>query len=672
MITGDLLTYRDPEERDISDIPSGWGAGFGASFEEGFQSSWGPLAWRFTRRQFMDSADEADPAQMALRTTLQATPLVAPFVAAARASVEGDTPMLSADEANEAFGIGDLKFKGPISLERAQDLYETNRARLEREQVIARSSVGMAGRFIGALGGSALDPVNIASGILPASVLMRTGLAQGSSFTASTFGQRLGYAAAEGAIGSAALAPGTLLMSSLENRPYSVADALLDVAFGTILTAGLHTTIGAFSDWTARGKEMPAISQAMQDATQETRVQVVRGPLANLQDGRPVNIAPIVATEVENFITAYHGSPHQFDAFKMEAMGTGEGAQAFGWGLYFAENEAVAKNYRDALAYKDTVRQFRSQIADDADFDEVREMMEGGAFTPDKMRVLEALEKDDWLGFDYPAQAITAAYRNLDNYDPSDELREALKASGHMYQVRIRADKDAMLDWDKPLSEQGAVVNTLARHMHANGDDGVVRLAALINGTDGTGKGLYQALAKEMGADKASQMLNVAGIPGIKFLDAKSRKAGDGARNFVIFDDKLIGIETRNGQSIEAARTQIAHENLQPYADPADVAVSREADEALQPAPSRARSDEQGIGAVTPETRELDAIAAEVDAELAAMKQSGALTKGDETALADADALVKQAEIETKARDYAAICLSGVDITPVDVAKAAT
>src|SRR5690606_6130189 len=35
---------------------------------------------------------------------------------------------------------------------------------------------------------------------------------------------------------------------------------------------------------------------------------------------------------------AFHGSPHRFDRFSLQHIGTGEGAQAFGWGLYFAEN----------------------------------------------------------------------------------------------------------------------------------------------------------------------------------------------------------------------------------------------------------------------------------------------------------------------------------------------
>ena len=48
-------------------------------------------------------------------------------------------------------------------------------------------------------------------------------------------------------------------------------------------------------------------------------------------------------------IVAYHGSPHSFDQFDTSKIGTGEGAQAYGHGLYFAENEGTARQYRDQL-----------------------------------------------------------------------------------------------------------------------------------------------------------------------------------------------------------------------------------------------------------------------------------------------------------------------------------
>ena len=48
-------------------------------------------------------------------------------------------------------------------------------------------------------------------------------------------------------------------------------------------------------------------------------------------------------------IRAYHGSPYDFDKFDLSKIGTGEGAQAYGKDLYFAENPATAKVYKDSL-----------------------------------------------------------------------------------------------------------------------------------------------------------------------------------------------------------------------------------------------------------------------------------------------------------------------------------
>ena len=47
---------------------------------------------------------------------------------------------------------------------------------------------------------------------------------------------------------------------------------------------------------------------------------------------------------------AYHGSPYKFNNFSLDKIGTGEGAQAHGWGLYFAENKEVSERYRKNLS----------------------------------------------------------------------------------------------------------------------------------------------------------------------------------------------------------------------------------------------------------------------------------------------------------------------------------
>jgi hypothetical protein len=43
---------------------------------------------------------------------------------------------------------------------------------------------------------------------------------------------------------------------------------------------------------------------------------------------------------------AWHGSPYDFDAFLNRMIGVGEGAQAHGWGLYFAADRKVSESYR--------------------------------------------------------------------------------------------------------------------------------------------------------------------------------------------------------------------------------------------------------------------------------------------------------------------------------------
>ena len=49
-------------------------------------------------------------------------------------------------------------------------------------------------------------------------------------------------------------------------------------------------------------------------------------------------------------VDAYHGTPYVFDKFTTEKIGTGEGAQAFGWGLYFTDLESIARGYAKKLA----------------------------------------------------------------------------------------------------------------------------------------------------------------------------------------------------------------------------------------------------------------------------------------------------------------------------------
>ena len=55
---------------------------------------------------------------------------------------------------------------------------------------------------------------------------------------------------------------------------------------------------------------------------------------------------PISKSQVE----VYHGTPHNVDKFSTSKIGTGEGNQAFGWGLYFTTLKSIAQHYANVLS----------------------------------------------------------------------------------------------------------------------------------------------------------------------------------------------------------------------------------------------------------------------------------------------------------------------------------
>jgi hypothetical protein len=291
-------------------------------------------------------------------------------------------------------------------------------------------------------------------------------------------------------------------------------------------------------------------------------------------------------------IKAYHGSPHSFDKFSMDKIGTGEGAQAYGHGLYFAENEGVAKGYRENLAsgYRIDGKEYNASTT------------KAGATTPGH-HAADALDR-----FKGDKQA---AIEWLNGGGPAD--KEAAKVlqkaksiepwNGSMYEVNIDADPNAFLDWDKPLSEQPETVRRLAgwtpeaeaQYKAALKSDTDSLYAALTSDAeyaptkmprppgsfpmDSTGAQFYESSKLVPGeySDKvtAAQKLKEAGIPGIKYLDAGSRGAGDGTRNYVVFDDKLISIVKKYG--IAGASAMLGY-NLLEGVDKSQAAELQQAD----------------------------------------------------------------------------------------------
>jgi len=311
-------------------------------------------------------------------------------------------------------------------------------------------------------------------------------------------------------------------------------------------------------------------------------------------------------------IAAYHGSPHDYPAerlirspkgqeqyivgqpgalpevpqgatvmqdfplgrMRMDKIGTGEGAQSYGHGLYTAENEDVAQGYREKLAMGQSTLDNRpmGQVASE------KYKLPYGTEPNIEHDIADIVSSYG----DTARSVMESRYPNLlTHYDKLVE-EGRIKQPGRMYEVRINAHPDHFLDWDKPLEEQSEYVRSiLAQDMfkpapprpvvhleHADGSSGRLNAKnmedaeqmaaywkqqgskATVSVPDETvplssGEDLHKALSRKMGFVNVSKRLRDAGIKGIRYLDAQSRSAGEGTRNYVVFDDKLVDIKRK-------------------------------------------------------------------------------------------------------------------------------
>jgi hypothetical protein len=266
----------------------------------------------------------------------------------------------------------------------------------------------------------------------------------------------------------------------------------------------------------------------------------VRGAMEALK-GSPLAQALVNGIGVGS-IRAFHGSPYDFARFDLSKIGTGEGNQAYGRGLYFAENPEVAASYKLTQPT-------------------------GTGPTPIPQNVKDALDTIDRLGYDTRNQALQAIRTSADwrkVYDvasrpedivAADAIDRYIKANprGHMYEVNLNAEPQQFLDWDRPLSQQSPELQSAAADLlgrsppTATGAQFYHTLSDRL-APDLTMGGRFPAMAGgNFDPQAASEALNVRGVPGVKYLDAGSRAAGDGSRNYVVFDPDIIEIIRKYG-----------------------------------------------------------------------------------------------------------------------------
>lgn len=255
-------------------------------------------------------------------------------------------------------------------------------------------------------------------------------------------------------------------------------------------------------------------------------------------------------------IDAWHGSPYEFAKFELSKIGTGEGAQAFGWGLYFTDLEGIARDYAENLS--DRVRKGKGILLPRPMYrgKEINDII-NNTITPtqnefdaiiknEKKRVRNEIDKTN--DFDYELE-MEDYLSSLDKVKSVDDFRKFLyKVSLHKGKT---PDQYTFLEWDKGVDRKliNLIKSKLTDEQYKEGFfDTVKALGISQERYIKDGETLYNALTIALGSDKAASLFLLEnGIDGIKYpAESISRGAtSDTARgfNYVVFDENAVSIE---------------------------------------------------------------------------------------------------------------------------------
>ena len=249
-------------------------------------------------------------------------------------------------------------------------------------------------------------------------------------------------------------------------------------------------------------------------------------------------------------MVVWHGSPHKFDRFDASKIGTGEGAQAYGHGLYLAEARDVAKSYADELGQLEILHNGRRVGVFDKDpaANAAHQIRATGGDIEKAIKRAQSLYTGAWK------DNVVNEIKRLGPGEVSENV------AGNLYKVDLPDEKIArMLDWDRPFSQQAPEVRKALQSAGVVGKDDW--LISGMRGREVYNRASWGAPVKlplNQADDQiyAAQRLREAGIPGIRYLDRGSRGAGKGTSNFVVFpggEDALTILE-RNNEIINALR----------------------------------------------------------------------------------------------------------------------
>ena len=222
----------------------------------------------------------------------------------------------------------------------------------------------------------------------------------------------------------------------------------------------------------------------------------------------------------------WHGGPNKWAAEpgfpqgrpRLDKIGSGEGAQAYGHGFYSAEKRAVADDYNKKLTGMRLSSAKRQLDKSDGDVDaailkanqEIKRLLS----IPDEMLGGDTRMRDGQIRIN------EEKIQELSKLKQSGEFSE-----GSLYKIDIPDEDIAKyLDWDAPLSEQTDALAKIKQHWSDTIGDPDIVMDRLGISEASTGQELYQALGGIMQRQQAaSEALGKAGIPGNRYSDQISR-----------------------------------------------------------------------------------------------------------------------------------------------------
>ena len=260
-------------------------------------------------------------------------------------------------------------------------------------------------------------------------------------------------------------------------------------------------------------------------------------------------------------MNVFHGTPHKFAPEpdfpqgrpRMDKMGSGEGAQAYGPGFYSADAPKVAKTYQSKVS---AMQDGPTATIDGRPID-WNDPVETAAFE------LARHNGDRAAAADFHARTFRGGDANpAVQILRSEQKLPDVTLPGNLYKFDIPdADAAKLLDYDAPISQQPKVVR-----------DAIDRLGFMPDNPDkAAGGDVWFRMRQQLGEDEAAAAMREAGVPGLRYKDAGSRgtDSGDGTRNFVVWDQDVLNrtkVLQRNDEVFENKITPQQMRNL--LADP--------------------------------------------------------------------------------------------------------